>query len=50
MRGHLKSLKVCAHHEMEVCAPCNVLYKSTMRLLELIVCPKGKYDEWYKKE
>ncbi len=50
MHGHLKSLKVCAHHEMEVFAPCNVLYKSTTSLLESIVCPKGKYDEWYKNE
>ncbi len=42
--------KVCSHHEHKVCAPCKTSYKNITCLWESIVCPKGDFDEWYKKE
>ncbi len=42
--------KVCSHHEHKVCAPCKVFYKGITCLWESIVCPKGDFDEWYKKK
>ncbi len=50
MCRHHKSLKVCTHHEDEVCAPCNALYKGTTSLWESIICSKKNYDEWHIKE
>ncbi len=41
MRGHHKSLKVCTHHEDEVCAPCNVLYKGITSLWKSIIVQKN---------
>jgi hypothetical protein len=49
-QGQGNSKKVCNHHEHKVCAPCKVFYKGITCLWESIVCPKGDFDEWYKKE
>jgi len=49
MQGHDNFEWVCSHHEHKVCAPCKVSYKGITCLWESIVCPKGDFDEWYKK-
>jgi len=33
-----------------VCAPCKVAYKGITCLWGVYFCPKGDFDEWYKKE
>ncbi len=50
MRRQGNSEKVCSHHEHKVSAPCKTSYKDITCLWESIVCPKGDFDEWYKKE
>ncbi len=50
MQGQGNYEKVYSHHEHKVCAPCKVFYKGITCLWESIVCPKGDFDEWYKKE
>jgi len=50
MRGHSKHAKVCTNHGNDPNALCNVIYNGTTSLWESIVCPKGHFEEWHKKE
>ncbi len=50
MRGQGNSTKVCKYHKHEVCAPCKGSYKGITCLWEFVVCLKGDFDEWHKKE
>ncbi len=50
MQGQGNFEKVCSYHEQEVCAPCKVSYTGFTCSWEFIVCLKGDFDEWYKKE
>jgi hypothetical protein len=50
MRDHSNHAKVCTDHVNDPSAPCNVIYNGTTSLWESIVCPKGDFEEWHKRE
>jgi hypothetical protein len=50
MKGHSKHAKVCTNHANDPNAPRNFIYNGTTSLWESIVCPKGDFEEWHKRE